>query len=410
MAATPPPGASEPPPGTLGYPVVDADTHYYEPRDFITRCIDPAFRDRAIHVRRTAEGLDELMFGDEPLNFLTHHSDFDRGPKPGGLREQFRALKQTGRLEKDDDFGVPMNPAWQNGEARLAQMDEQGVEVALAFPTRGVCFEYLMRREPDVLYANLRGFNRWLYEDWGFNRGDRLFAAPLMNLTHIDRAVEELEWALERGARAVHLQCGPHGGRSPADPLYDAFWARVDEARIPVAFHIGATGLNEMYSTHWNEEADPAAHQQSAFQWTCFYGDTAIMHTLAALILHNLFGRFPNVRVLSVEHGSLWVAYLLAAMDKMKGMGRNGPWPGGYVRGRPSEIFREHVYVVPYHEDPMAPLAAALGDEHVLFGSDYPHAEGLAEPVEFAEALDGFAPDRVRRIMRDNTRALLGLA
>lgn len=394
----------------LDYLLVDADTHYYEPRDFITRYIDPAYRDRAIHVRRTENDLDELMFGDQPLNFLTHHSDFDRAPKPGGLREQFRALKKTGRIEKDDDFGVPMNPAWQNWEARLAQMDEQGVETALAFPTRGVCFEHLMRHQPDVLYANLRAFNRWLYEDWGYAREERLFTAPLMNLTDIDCAVADLEQALSLGARAVHLQCGPHGGRSPADPLYDPFWARIDEAAIPVAFHIGATGLNEMYSAHWNEDPDPPAHQQSAFQWTCFYGDTAIMQTLAALIFHNLFGRFANVRVLSVEHGSLWVAYLLAAMDKMKGMGRNGPWPGGYVRGRASEIFRQHVYVVPYHEDPMEPLAAAIGDGHVLFGSDYPHSEGVADPVEFTDSLKDFAPDRIRRIMRDNTRELLGLA
>ncbi|MFP8875651.1 MAG: amidohydrolase family protein, partial [Myxococcota bacterium] len=155
---------------------------------------------------------------------------------------------------------------------------------------------------------------------------------------------------------------------------------------------------------------DPPAHQQSAFQWTCIYGDTAIMQTLAALIYHNLFGRFPGIRVLSVEHGSLWVAYLMAAMDKMKGMGRNGPWPGGYVHGKASEIFRQHVYVVPHHEEPMAPLVEAIGAEHVLFGSDYPHSEGVAEPVDFVEALEGFDAETTRSIMRENSAQLLGLA
>ncbi len=394
----------------LGYPLVDADTHYYEPRDFITRYIEPAYRDRAVHVRRTEDDLDEIMCGDEPLVMLTHHSDWDRAPKPGGLREQFRALKETGRLEKGDDFGVPVDPAWQHSAARLQRMDEQGVEASLIFPTRGVCFEYMMRREPDVLYANLRAFNRWLDDDWGYDTEGRIFAPPLMNLCDIDRAVDELEFVLERGARAVHLQCGPQGGRSPADSLYDPFWARINEAEIPVAFHIGGTGLNEMYSAHWNENPDPPVHQQSAFQWTCFYGDTAIMQTLTVLILHNLFGRFPKVRVLSVEHGSLWVAYLLAAMDKMKGMGRNGPWPGGYVKGRPSEIFKQHVYVSPYHEDPMRPLVDAIGADHLLFGSDYPHSEGIAEPIQFAASLEGFDPESMKRIMRDNTLGLLGLA
>ena len=89
--------------------------------------------------------------------------------------------------------------------------------------------------------------------------------------------------------------------------------------------------------------------------------------------------------MLSVENGSLWVPYLLKAMDKMKGMGRNGPWLGGYVEGRPSEIFKQHVYVSPYHEEDIVALAELIGDDRILFGSDFPHPEGLAEPAEFAD-------------------------
>ena len=90
-----------------------------------------------------------------------------------------------------------------------------------------------------------------------------------------------------------------------------------------------------MMAPFWGEEPNPSSHQQSAFQWTCFYGDRPIMDTIAALVLHNLFGRFPNIRCLSVENGSLWVPYLLKVMDKMNGMGRNGPWLGGRVTERP---------------------------------------------------------------------------
>ncbi len=394
----------------LSYALVDADTHYYEPRDFISAYIDPAYRDRCISVRRTDDDMDQIMFGSEPMSFLTHHADFDRAPRPGGLKEQFRALKQTGRLEKDDDFGVPVKASWREPFARLEEMDQQGVEVALAFPTRGVCFEFLMRDDTDLLYAHLAAFNRWLDEQWGYATDNRLFAPPLMNLTDIDRAVEHLDAALARGTRAVHLQCGPQGGRAPGDPHNDPFWERINEAGIPVAFHIGPTGLNEMYGAHWGENPNPAAHQQSAFQWTCTYGDTAIMHTLASMIYHNLFGRFPNVQVLSVEHGSLWVPYLLSAMDKMKGMGRNGPWPGGYVSGRPSEVFKHHVRVVPYQEEPIDVLVAALGVDRVLMGSDYPHSEGVSEPIQFLDSLAGFDDDDVRKIMRDNTLSMLGLA
>ena len=158
------------------------------------------------------------------------------------------------------------------------------------------------------------------------------------------------------------------------------------------------------------EEANPPSHEQSAFQWTSFYGDRPIMDTIASLIFHNLFGRFPNVSVVSIENGSLWVPYLMAAMDKMKGMGRNGPWPGGYVAGRPSEVLRQHVYVSPYHEEDIVALAELIGPSQVLFGSDYPHPEGLAEPAEFADGLRGFDDAVVRAVMRDNLRGLLAPA
>ena len=175
-----------------------------------------------------------------------------------------------------------------------------------------------------------------------------------------------------------------------------------------VAFHISESGYNELFSVHWGEAANPSSHRQSAFQWTNFYGDRPIIDTMAALVFHNLFGRFPNVKVMSLENGSLWVPYLMKVMDKMKGMGRNGPWPGGRIEGRPSEILRRHVWVSPYHEEDLVDLAETIGPERVLFGSDYPHAEGLAEPHTFADALKGLTPAEIRMIMRDNALEVLG--
>ena len=80
--------------------------------------------------------------------------------------------------------------------------------------------------------------------------------------------------------------------------------------------------------------ANPSVREQSAFQWAFLHGDRPIMETLGALAYHNLFGRFPELRILSIENGSDWVRYLFKQLDKKKGMGRHGPWPGGYFRGR----------------------------------------------------------------------------
>ncbi len=387
---------------SFDYALCDSDQHYYEPRDAFERYIEPRYRDKAIRVVREPDGSERVLIGSKPFTFLPHRS-FDRTVKPGALRDM---LRNFDRLDQEA-LREPIQPAYVDREARLAAMDEHGVESAILFPTLGVCLEHFMKDDVEQTYANLQAFNRWLDEEWGFACRGRIFAPPLLSLLDVDRAVESLEWALARGARVVHLRPGPAGGRSPADPLFDPFWARINEAGVCVAFHISESGYNEMMSVHWGEEPNPPSHGQSALQWTNFYGDRPIMDTLAALIYHNLFGRFPRVRVLSAENGSIWVPYLLKAMDKMKGMGRNGPWIGGYVRGRPSEIFRRHVFVSPFFEEDIALLVDLLGADRVVFGSDFPHPECLPRPGDFADHIAALSPDVIRKIMRDNGRALL---
>jgi predicted TIM-barrel fold metal-dependent hydrolase len=175
-----------------------------------------------------------------------------------------------------------------------------------------------------------------------------------------------------------------------------------------VVFHIGDSGYSELFGVEWGENPAASVRTQSAFQWAFLHGDRPIMETLGALTYHNLFGRFPNVRIASIENGSDWVAYLLHHLDKKKGMGRQGPWLGGYFRGRPSEILKQHFYLTPFPEDDVVALTKVMGADRVLFGSDYPHPEGLAEPNQFTDLLDGLTDAEIRRVMRDNTAALLG--
>lgn len=390
----------------LDYQLFDADAHYYEPRDAFTRYIEPKYRDKAVHVLQDEEGKDQIFVGDRPFAFLSPL--YEKVAPPGSLREMLRSLSKSGSIS-DTARDQPMQPEYVNLDARLAVMDAEGVESSLMLPSLGVCVEHIMKDDIPQTYANLRAFNRWLDDDWGFNHEGRIFAVPLLSLLDIDLAIAELEYVLAQGARVVHLRPGPVAGKSIADPCFDPFWSRVQEAGVPVAFHISESGYNELYSVAWGEEANPTSHQQSAYQWTFFYGDRPIMETIGALILHNLFGRFPGVQVLSVENGSLWVPYLLKVMDKMKGMGRNGPWLGGRVEGRPSKIFREHVTVAPYHEENIPALVELIGAERVVLGSDFPHPEGLAHPRDFAAGLGELTGNDVRRIMRDNGRQLVGL-
>jgi predicted TIM-barrel fold metal-dependent hydrolase len=412
---------------SLDYRLFDADNHYYEPVEMFARYIEPAFAERTF-VAEERDGETVVMFEGRPFGFLAGSGN-KRRIRPGSLRARLRG-ELPDDAEGDDSYAS--DPA-----ARIAMMDKQGVEATLMFPSNGVTIENLMRHDPGLLLAHVRAFNRWLAESWMFNYEDRIFSPAMISLVDPDEAVTQLELALGHGARLVQLLPGPAGwGRSPADPIFDPFWARAAEAGVTVTFHLGNAGYMERYSADWGENPDPdgvapggtgprgasgqrgpgEAGGRSAFQWTMLYRDRPIMDTLAILIYHNLFGRFPGLQVMSVENGSIWVPYLLKAMDNMKGMGRNGPWPGGYVAGRPSEIFKQHVLVSPHHygED-VAGLIDLLGAERVLFGSDFPHAEGMSgeddyqdRAGEFAAMLDRSDHD-TRLVMRDNGMALLGL-
>ena len=92
-------------------------------------------------------------------------------------------------------------------------------------------------------------------------------------------------------------------------------------------------------------------------------------------------------------------------MDKMKIYYHRYP---GFFPEDPIEAFVRCVWVSPFWEDDIAEIARYLPVERILAGSDYPHAEGLADPTDFVKGLSGFDEAATRRIMRDNLAELLG--
>jgi predicted TIM-barrel fold metal-dependent hydrolase len=392
----------------LDYAVVDADNHYYEPPDCFSRHIEATHRDKAITATKRDDDSWDVKIGSKPFTFFD--PKFDRTNPPGSLLTILRS-KDTDANVKWSDFYSKENmlPAFQNREQRLALMDDQGIEATIMLPSFGVSVTALMLDDPDQMYANLASFNRWLAEDWGYSVGGQIFAPPLISLLDPDRAVAELDRVLALGAGVVAIPPGPTGnGRSPADPIYEPFWGRLNDAGTLVALHLGDSLYPEV-SAAWGERPYPPVREMSAFQWAFNHSDRPIMETIGQLIYGNVFGRFPNLKVLSIENGSDWVPYLLKLLDKKKGLGRYGPWVGGRPSGRPSETFKNHIWVAPYPEDDVDALVELLGADRVLFGSDYPHPEGMAEPARFADLMQRATPDEVRRVMRDNSAELLGL-
>src|SRR5205807_6665595 len=122
------------------------------------------------------------------------------------------------------------------------------VDRTLIFPTLASLLEERMRDDPELIHVVIHAFNEWLYEEWQFNYQDRIFAAPVISLPIVDRAIEELEWVLERGARTVLIRPAPvpgfRGPRSFGLPEFDPFWRLAEAAKVLVTMHASDSGYS----------------------------------------------------------------------------------------------------------------------------------------------------------------------
>ena len=391
---------------SLHYRIFDADTHYYEPDDCFTRHIEARFKQRTVWIDRSGSGPGRMYVGKERCHFFSVGAGDSVGP-PGIMKAFLRGDSEEGGSPSLSPINALAVPEFVDRSARLATMDAQNVEACLILPTAGVGVETQLRETPDVLYPSLRAYNRWLEDDWGLGADGRLYGAPLLSLFDLDAALAELERVLAAGARFAILTAGPVAGRSPADPHFDPFWARCEEAGLNVVYHIGRTPFSEMYNPPWGLRPHPPSHRHSLMEWALSFTERPIVDTLTALLADNLFGRFPRLRVLSVEYGSTWVAALVRKLDHLARLFSKDMWRFGTPPLKPSDTFRQNIWVAPFFEDDLIGLAHTIGAAHVLGGSDYPHPEGLLWPAEFADELDGLDAGDVRRIMRDNLAGLM---
>ncbi|MEE8311986.1 MAG: amidohydrolase family protein [Candidatus Binatia bacterium] len=390
------------------YLINDADNHYYEPDDCYSRHIEERFKKRTMWIDRSKQGPGRMYVGEERCRFFSVGAGDSVGA-PGVMKDFLRGVSDEGGSPSLNPINGLAVPEFVSRQARVAKMDEQGVERCLMLPTTGVGIEPQLR-EPgnrDVLYPSLRAFNRWLEEDWGYGGDGRIYGAPVVSLVDLDEGIAELDRVRELGARFVIVTAGPIEGRSPGDPHFDRFWARCEETATNVVYHIGCTPFGSMYSTPWGLRAQPPSHRHSLMEYHLSFTERPVADTLTALIADNVFGRFPKLRVLSVEYGSSWVKPLLTKLDQIARLYSKDMWRFGEPPGTPSEMFRRNVWVAPFYEDDVIGLADTIGTGHVLNGSDYPHPEGLLWPAEFIDELDGMSAAEVRLIMRENFEGLL---
>jgi predicted TIM-barrel fold metal-dependent hydrolase len=195
---------------------------------------------------------------------------------------------------------------------------------------------------------------------------------------------------------------GYRGPRSFGLEEFDPFWQKVVDNDILVAMHSSDSGY-ERYANDWmGSDSEMLPFQPQAFRMLSAW--RPVEDAVSALVCHGALSRFPTLKIAVVENGSSWVEPLLKNMtDLYKKM------PQDFLED-PVAVIKRNIYISPFWEEDLGALAGLFGVDHVLFGSDYPHPEGLADPVSYVDELDGLDDDAVQRIMGGNLARLMNVA
>jgi predicted TIM-barrel fold metal-dependent hydrolase len=389
---------------TLDFPVYDADHHLYETEDAFTRHLPDAHRNLFRFVE--LNGRKKLMVRDRMTEFIPNPT-FEVVARPGAHADFYAGNNPEGKTLRELT-GDPIKalPAFRNPKDRLAALDEQGVHACLIFPTLASLIEERLKDDPYLTQVAIRAFNEWLHDDWSYDYEGRIFATPVVSPCDVDGGIAELERVLDRGARAILVRPAPVAGlRGPRSPFldeFDPFWARVQESGVIVALHASDSGYQDYLNTWEGTGGEYVAFKPKTFAYVADGGRT-IQDTIASAVCHGMLDRFPGVKLMSVENGGHWVHQLAHNLEvAWRKMPKEFPT-------HPLEVLRRNVWINPFWEESLTGVIDLMGADRVCFGSDYPHPEGLAEPLSFAEELADVPAADVRKIMSTNLAELLGV-
>jgi predicted TIM-barrel fold metal-dependent hydrolase len=389
-------------------PIFDADGHMYELPEAVTRYLPERYR-KAVQFVQVGRRTRIAILG--RITEYIPNPTFEVVARPGA-HEAFYGNRNTEGRTLRELTGRPIAPlpAFLGPEARVAMLDEQGVRESFIYPTLANLVEHSAAEDPELVVAIIHSINRWMLETWGYTygdqtHGDRLFMTPVISAALVDDARRELEYVLENGARVVLMKPAPvrglRGWRSPALPEFDPFWRDVEAAGIPVVWHASQPPLMD-YIDRWEPPTTNSAFEMSAFRWVAL-GHREISDMLASLICHGTLTRFPKLRMASVENGASWIRTLI---EDLKGV--HGKMPQNFDE-HPVEVLRRNVWVSPFWEGSVEQVVEWMGWDRVMFGSDYPHPEGLETPRGYFAYAEGMSEKRTRDFMGDNARRLMGL-
>jgi predicted TIM-barrel fold metal-dependent hydrolase len=364
--------------GLEGYPVVDADGHGGEPPRWRRRIPDAHRSDMARYVRSMKE-----IYGDVP---------------GGGLQLNEANPRQAAWDDEDDlDFDPPMRPGMSDPEARLADMDVEGIDVTVMFPP-GSGEEWALH-DPAFAAALCRTLNDARAEYAAF-APERLKLVAKLPMLAPTAAAEELERCVtEHGV--VGLVTAQHVlDRNLDHPDFDVVWATAERLGVAVCVHGGGQAPGQVpvaidrFSTRLAKHA--ITHPVGA------------MLALTSFTVGGVLARYPELRAAFLEAGAGWLPFWLERLDEHFEL---LPEQAPELDRPPSEYFRGRGYVSCEPEERAVPYVCdTLGDDVVCYASDYCHWDcAFPDSVRLLVERGDLGPDRKAAILGANAARLYGL-
>lgn len=368
--------------------IVDCDSHVLEPPDLWTSRLDAEHRDRGV-VISDRNGVETLEIAGNVVLQGTLAG-------LGGAHVEPRMRLFDGSMRYVD--GCP--PASYDARARLALYDEWAIDAGIVFPTIGIL--PFQTDDMALLNAMMTAYNTWQAE-FANDGGGRIVPIATLNLRDRDGAIAELDRCIALGCKGVFLPPEPIDGRLPGDPWFDPLWERCAEAGLPLCFHVVVrfSGAGRPFG----EWLDAGAGMLFGFG----LGSTAqLIPAIAHIALSGVFDRIPSLKVVAVEAGCGWAPYLMDRLDEKHAV------LGSIMtstREKPSHYLRTNVwYVAEPEERTIGAVLDLVGEDRVLWGSDYPHIDStLAAPQQIRASIADLSVERQRAVLGDNAARVFDL-
>jgi predicted TIM-barrel fold metal-dependent hydrolase len=398
----------------LDYLVFDADNHMYEATDAFTKFLPPEYEGVIKYVE--VNGRTKIAIKNKISDYIPNPT-FNKVAPPGAQELEFKLKNPDSMTAADKELQLAPPPkyieapdAFFEPEARIMMMDEQGIDRAMMWPTLASLIEERLADDPVATHVVIHALNEWMHEQWSFNFENRIFPTPVITLPIVDKAIEELDYVVERGAKAILVRPAPVPDfnarrRSFALEEFDPFWQKVVEADVVVGMHASDSGY-QRYINEW--EGVPGGEMLpfkdgSGFAALSTIGKRAIEDTIAAVVGHGLPTRFPTIKILPVENGSHWVRPTIEHFHEAYNLQPQ------LFEEHPVDVLKRNIWIHPFHEEDPKGLIDLVGVDHVCFGSDYPHAEGMSDPITYIDDLAGLSEADQAKVMGGNLGGLMNV-